>query len=303
VRKQKLGDDAFKNLFLESLMMDNVALQMGESFWLRSSEANIQLGGTMTVNKSKSGYRLDGTLNALRGNYTLRIGFVTRDFVVERGTVRYFGTPDLNADLDIQATHIVRPVEGPKEEIPVIAKITGTLLAPKLALESPVRPPLSETELISYLMFGRPSFSLSSTGGAGGFDQTTALQTAVAYLSSALSSELQRTLITDLGVPLDYIEIRPGTSSGGVLGTQSQVAQLAAGWQIGRKWFLKLNADLCTNQTQFYPDAEFRVSNEFTLKTSIEPTQSCSYSRGFGGTGLTSVKYQVGFDLLWNREY
>ncbi|MEP6572265.1 MAG: translocation/assembly module TamB domain-containing protein [Gemmatimonadota bacterium] len=303
VRQQKLGDDAFKNQFLESLIMDNVGLQMGESFWLRSGEANIQLGGTITVNKAKAGYRLDGTLNALRGNYTLRIGFVTRDFTVEHGTVRYFGTPDLNADLDIQARHLVRPVEGPKDEIPIIAKITGTLLAPKLALESTVRPPLSETELISYLMFGRPSFSLSSSGGAGGFDQATALQTAVSYLSSALSSELQRTLITDLGIPLDYIEIRPGTSSAGSVGSQLQVAQFAAGWQIGRKWFLKVNADLCTNRTQFYPDAEFRISNEFTLKASIEPTQSCSYNRIFGGAALSSVKYQVGFDLLWDREY
>src|SRR5206468_852946 len=109
------------------------------------------------------------------------IGFVARDFQVQRGTVRYFGTPDLNADLDIQAQHLVRPVDG-GDEIPVIAKVGGTLLAPKLSLESAGSLRLSETELVSYLVFGRPSFSLNQSGATGGFDQTTALQTSLSYL-------------------------------------------------------------------------------------------------------------------------
>jgi hypothetical protein len=191
------------------------------------------------------------------------------------------------------------------EEIPVIAKITGTLLAPKLSLESTQRPPLSETELVSYLMFGKPSFSLSGGNSAQGTEQLAKLQTAVSYLSSALSSELQRTLISDLGVPIDYIEIRPGeVSSGGPAGTSgvAQVAQLAAGWQIGRKWFVTVNADVCTNQTRFYPNVEFRISREFRFKTSVEPTQPCAAFRQ-GGEAITNYnKYQVGFDLLWERE-
>ena len=38
------------------------------------------------------------------------------------------------------------------------------------------------------------------------------MQTGLAYFSSALSSELERALIQDFGVPIDLIEIRPGVS-------------------------------------------------------------------------------------------
>ncbi len=296
IREQRLGAD-FDSRFLDSLTIDDLQLTMGESFWLRSNEANIQLEGSLTVNKVRDRYRYDGTLNAIRGNYSLRVGPVTRDFTVERGTVQYFGTPDLNAALDIQARHVVisTDVTNKGEEIPVIAKITGTLLQPKLTLESTQRPPLSETELVSYLVYGRPSFSLQGGGRQG---DNPALSAALSYLSSALSSEIQRTLISDLGVPIDYIDIRPG-EVGAV--ASAQLAQVAAGWQIGRKWFVTLVADLCTNTQRFYPNAEYRVSRQFRLKGSVEPAYSCQALAG--QPSFSSQKYQVGLDFLWEREY
>ena len=153
----------------------------------------------------------------MRGNYTLRIGgFVTRDFTVERGTVRYFGTPDLNADLDIEASHLVIAAET-SEEIPVIARITGTMLQPKLELTSPPtsnRPALSQTELVSYLMFGRPTFSLQGQGTARAASMPRC-RPALPISPARFSSELQRTLISDLGVPIDYLDIRTGGTGGG----------------------------------------------------------------------------------------
>jgi len=106
------------------------------------------------LSKAGKTYTPSGTLDALRGTYTLKFGQVTRDFTVERGSVRYFG--DLNAALDIRAVHVVRAVRG--EEIPVIANITGTLYAPKVTLESTFNPPISETDLVSYLVAGYPAF-------------------------------------------------------------------------------------------------------------------------------------------------
>jgi hypothetical protein len=75
---------------------------MGESL-APLQQANIQLDGSLTVDKTgASTLRRHPQRGA--GNYSLRIGgFVTKDFTVGR-TVRYFGTPDLNADLDIEAS-------------------------------------------------------------------------------------------------------------------------------------------------------------------------------------------------------
>ncbi|MGH7578671.1 MAG: translocation/assembly module TamB domain-containing protein, partial [Gemmatimonadales bacterium] len=186
----------FQNRFLDSLRINDLRVTIGSDVWLRSAEANIQLDGDVLVSKEAREYQPVGTLQAPRGSYTLKIGPVTRDFTVTRGEVSYIGT--LDAVLDIEARHTVRSVRG--EEIPIIASIEGTLYAPKLRLESTLRPPISETDLVSYLITGYPANEANAIG----------LETGLAYFSSALSSELERTLIQDLGVPIDLIEIRPG---------------------------------------------------------------------------------------------
>ena len=307
LRTERLGAD-FQSRFLDSLRIDTLQVRMGQNVWLRSGEANIQLDGAITVEKLRDQYRVDGELSALRGKYTLWIaGVVTRDFTVERGTVRYFGTPDLNAELDIEARHKVVAVET-GEEIEVIAKITGTMLQPKLELTSPPaaqRAPLSQTELVSYLMFGRPTFSQQGQGTATQQgNQYYAVQVGLSYLSSALTSELQRALVSDLGVPIDYLDIRPGgagaTSAAGQ-GASAQVAIVSAGWHLGQRWFVTVVADLCTNQQRFYPNVEFRITRELRIKGAVEPSYSCQVA--VNQPTLTGNKYQVGLDLLWKRDY
>jgi hypothetical protein len=291
LRRENLGA-GFQNRFLDSLTIKGLRVQLGSDAWLRSAEANIQLGGEVTLSKAAKTYTPSGTLDALRGTYTLKIGPVTRDFTVQRGSVRYFG--DLNAALDIRAVHAVRAVRG--EEIPVIAVITGTLYAPKVSLESTFNPPISETDLVAYLVTGYPANEAARISQG-------ALETGLAYFSSALSSELERALIQDLGIPLDLIEIRPGVSQG--RGAPS-LTQLAAGWQLGSKTFLTFNAGFCPenlgqfNYNNLGASLEFRFSREWSLKTSIEPTlQSCR--RDFGIT--SNVPYQIGSDVLWEREF
>jgi translocation and assembly module TamB len=292
LRRENLGAK-FQNHFLDSLTIQNMRVRLGSDVWLRSAEANIQLGGEVQLSKAAKTYSPSGTLDALRGSYTLKIGPITRDFTVERGSVRYFG--DLNAGLDIRAVHVVRAVRG--EEVPVIANITGTLYAPKVSLQSTFNPPISETDLVSYLVTGYPANEAARLG------QTNALETGLSYFSSALSSELERALIQDLGVPLDLIEIRPGVSQG--RGAQT-FTQLAAGWQLGSKTFLTFSAGFCPeNLGQFSynnlgASLEFRFSREWSLQTSVEPAlQSCR--RDFNFTN--SVPYQIGSDITWEREF
>jgi hypothetical protein len=151
-------------------------------------------------------------------------------------------------------------------------------------------------------MFGRPTFSLQSGNGQG--SQYAAVEAGLSYLSSALSSEIQRSLISDLGIPIDYLDIRTGgVGTGGLAGQggTAQVATVAAGWQIGRRWFVSVVADLCTNTQRFYPNAEFRMSRQIRLKTSVEPAYSCQVA--LNQPALSVNKYQVGLDLLWDREY
>jgi autotransporter translocation and assembly factor TamB len=218
---------------------------------------------------------------------------VTREFIVNQGTVRYFGTPDLDAELDIEARHVVHPAPGPtqptSEDITIIAHIRGTLLVPRLTLEAERRQ-LSQSEIISYLMFAKPSPELA--GGQAALVKSTA--------ASVVAGELERTLVSDLGVPLDYFEIRPGDPTDPFSG-----AQFAAGWQIGDKSFLVLNAGFCQRRSTRVTNSlgasfQYRISPEWRTEASFEPVRSCAGDVD-PAAGLGSR--QFGLDLFWEKRY
>jgi translocation and assembly module TamB len=295
IRRQRLGPE-FESVFLDSLRIEGLQLTMGSDVWLRSTEANIQLTGTVAVTKERDTYLLRGTLEAPRGAYRLVVGPVTREFVVSQGTVRYFGTPDLDAGLDIEARHVVHPVPGGAlspcgEDITIVGHIRGTLLVPQLTLEAE-RCQLSQTEIISYLMFGKSTFELAGNQGA----------LAKSTVASLVSGELERTFVSDLGVPLDYFEVRPGDPRNPFLG-----AQLAAGWQIGRKTFLVLNAGFCRGGKQVRvtnalgASLQFRISPEWRTEASFEPVRDCLATPGTDNA--PTPPRQVGLDLFWEKRY
>jgi len=303
VRRRRLGSD-LKSRVLETLRVRDFTLTIGDEFWLRSSEAKIQLDGKLRVEKARTTYRLDGTLHAVRGTYRLSpIPGFSRDFEVVRGDVRYFGTPDLNAELDIQAKHVVRTTKG--AELPVMARVTGTLFDPKLKLESTQRPPLSELDIVSYLITGAPASEAMAQGQA----QAALVTNGAAWLLSAGASALENTLVSDLGLPIDMLQIRP-VVSGGTQGQSLTTAfALAAGWQLGRKVFLTFNAGFCPSSLSsfdyrnFGAGIEWRVSQEWRVQGVVEPLLRLCGVAAIGQNVSTSLRYQVGADVLWQREF
>jgi translocation and assembly module TamB len=275
---------------------------MGPDVWLRSHEANIQLAGSFIVSKDveagASRYRLDGTLRAVRGTYRLVVGPTSKEFRVTRGTVRFFGTPDFNPVLDIVAEHSVQSVSGANLVVRVV--IGGTLQVPKLSLESDERPPLTESEIVSYLLFGRASFEQpSGVAATAGTSEQAIFQAAMAGLAGVVSGELEQTLVANLGIPVDYVAIRPGA---GTVGDIFGSTRVEAGSQIGKRTFLTLNAGLCqvarglSSQT-LGASIEYRLLAHWAVEASIEPTsQEC---RPAGFQIRPPAPYQVGFDLFW----
>ena len=296
IRRENLGAK-FQNRFLDSLRIEDLRVEMGSDVWLRSAEANIQLEGRVRVGKAGRTYNPIGTLNAPRGSYTLKIGPVTRDFTVNARPGAPTPATSTPASTSRRATRCAS-VRG--DEIPIIANITGTLYAPKLTLTSTIRPPISETDLVSYLITGYPANEATLVGQGG------ALQTGLAYFSSALSSELERALIQDIGVPIDLIEIRPGVSPARRAAARSPSSP--PGGRSGKKTFLTFNAGFCPDFSQLSyknlgASLEFRFSREWKLQSTVEPTiQSCG---NFGVTNrfISTNLYQIGFDILWEREF
>ena len=290
IREQRLGA-AFSQRFLDSLRINNLALRMGNDVWLRSTEANIQLSGEVSVDKVQDRYRIDGTLTTPRGTYRLPLGPASREFQVTRGEIRALGTPDLNADVDIDAQHKLRSIRG--EEVIVLVHIGGTLYDPRLTLSSDVRPPLSETEIISYMLVGAPSVDALANGGSEG------QRLLASQLAGVLSGQLEYALISDLGVPLDYLQIRPGDVAGGLSGTE-----IAIGKQFtvfGTSAFLSARPRFACRQ-QFVDvvgaSLEFRLTRNWVFAASADPLRGCEVL----GTS-SETKYQFGLDFLWEKSY
>ena len=299
IAQQRLGPE-FKNVFLDSLRIDGLELEMGSDVWLRSNEANIQLAGSVRLSRQRNQYLVSGTLQAVRGTYRLKVGSVlSREFVVTDGMVKYFGTPDQDAGLDILAKHVVHPVPTQghpnPEDITVIAHITGTLLVPKVTLQAE-KYELSQTELISYLLFGKSSVDLGGDQGPIA-DQRAVLRSALALLSG----EIEQTIVSG-GVPVDYVEIRPG---GGGQGDPLLGWQFAVGRQLGDKTFLVVNAGFCEGRQigvrNLGLSLQFRISPEWRTEASFEPVQTCADPAG--DTQGNTVPRQVGLDLFWEKRY
>ncbi|HZH80541.1 MAG TPA: translocation/assembly module TamB domain-containing protein, partial [Gemmatimonadales bacterium] len=177
-----------------------------------------------------------------------------------------------------------------------VAHITGTLLVPKVTLEAEKRD-LSQTELISYLLFGKSTVDLG--GDQGGIaDQRAVVQSAL----SLLSGEIEQQIVSG-GVPVDYVEIRPG---GGGQGDPLLGWQFAVGRQLGSKTFLVVNAGFCGGRPVYVGNTlgvslQFRISPEWRTEASFEPAQTCVDPSA--ETLGTTVPRQVGLDLFWEKRF
>jgi translocation and assembly module TamB len=306
IRREGLGA-RFENRLYNSLRVDSLRLEMGPDVWMRSSEANIQLRGDLIVNKVRDQYRLNGTLQTPRGTYRLSPGpslvqlVATREFTVTRGEVTYFGTPDLNAGLDIEARHEVHSVRG--EDITAIVHIGGTLYDPRLRFSSDAQPPISETEILSYLFFGAPSVEAFAGAGQGAYGDQRLVQQGLAQFLEAVSGQLEYSVISDLNVPLDYVQIRPSIYRNELAGVD-----VAVGKRLGEKWFVTLSPRICTTagESVFASEGldvgaslEYRFTKQWLFLVSGDPVQSCV---PFGSYRL-APKYQLGVDLLWEKRY
>ena len=291
IRSQGLAR-AFQNRFIDSLVVDSLRLGMGSEVWLRSTEANIQLAGSVVFSKVADIYRADGTLTTPRGLYQLPLGvqFATRQFTVTRGEIRMLGTPDLDGLVDIDAEYLIRRRTG--DNMTVFVHIGGTLYLPTITLTSDVRPALPEAEIISYLMFGGPLLAGTATF------QTK--QAAVQSVLSAFSGQVESALLSNFGLPFDFFQISP--TEQGLSGTQVEF-----GWQwdiFGIPAFVTPTSRFgCqqnwTKSENWGLSLELRLSRDWRVAGSVEPVRGCSTNAITAGAGTR----QAGVDVLWERNY
>jgi translocation and assembly module TamB len=286
---------------IRNLTVSNVDIAIGENVWLRSQEANIKLGGAVSVTRQGDRLTLVGPLLANRGTYRLYLGPVVRTFEVQRGVITFYGGPVIDPTLDIVAVHSVRQAGSERREVRIRVTIGGTLLQPRLGLSSDERIQISETQILSYLVSGQPTFVAENS------DQ---LQTAVATILPTLGALFEQAIVEQLRF-VDMFQLQAGTTTLGQstflqdLGGAIAQSRIALGKQLTERTFLSANAGLCTfagdAQDLRFIDAlgltlEHRLNHGFSVQLSVEPATNKALCR----TDVIEFNRprQIGLDLF-----
>jgi translocation and assembly module TamB len=237
---------------LQGLTAQNVQITMGSDVRLRSSEANIKLGGSVNVIRASGlsargvpALAVEGALTTERGTFLMRFGDVLyRLFSIEGGEVRFFGDADFNPTLNIRALYSVRQADQlySNRNISIRARLLGTLAQPRLALESADSLSLSESDLFAYLLTGRPSADI---GGLNTYYADLLLTNIGSSLSARYSGRF-----------FDYIQLQSvsgAISSSNQSRSQSLFAglagtQLGVGKQLNDRTFVSLTTGFCPLQ-------------------------------------------------------
>ena len=135
--------------FWKNLEMD-IGLEAPGGVWVRDKRLNVEFAGQIRAMKHPGEKRIfaGGEARALKGTYELQ----GRLFKVEKGVIRFPGNPKMEATVDGQAVH---KMEG----LSLVLTASGAVIKPQVKLES--IPPLPPSDLLAYLVFGRPASSLS----------------------------------------------------------------------------------------------------------------------------------------------
>ncbi len=275
-----------------SPFMENLTIQLGlkveRDTWLRSSEANVEITGNLNVQMQPAQKELwiDGTLEAVRGDYR----YVNKRFEVIDGTIEFVGTPAMNPNLRITARYTVRTQ---KEPIDIRLLIGGTLEDMTLTLESDAQPPIPESDLLSYLVFGRPSYELTRPGDEGSLLGDFTRGVPEALVGYALGS----LLVGESGIAyVDVSRVDPVGEEGEFrqpLGPALSATQVELGWYLAPTVFVSFAQQL----VGVPPTArvEWRLDERFTLRAITQPRFGRQSALFFEAT---SAELQQSFGLF-----
>lgn len=213
--------------FFRNLSGD-IRVSASRNVWIRDRDLNVEISGDVDLVKDQEGLRVYGSLDSRQGRYE----FQNTSFAIHRGEINFRGSTDINPDLYIIATRRVRLVTNENAVISIV--VGGTLLKPKISLESDAAERLSENDILSYLLIGRPADEMSGLmGGEGGDGNRLEGQAAVLVLGLA-ANQLKQTIGRRLN--LDVVEID--------LGMGSSATRVRAGKYFGSRFFVSYAQDV-----------------------------------------------------------
>ena len=245
---------------MDRVKMD-LSVQMPGQVWIRrtsSPKANIELMGKLRLTQQPGqDMQFFGQVEPVPDRGTLELS--GRQFRLSEGDINLAGPID-STKLDVTASYQV-PTQGSGEDEGVIIDVHARGRLDSLGLEFTSDPSLSQDDILSYIVTGRPAsdnplFEGSGTGG-GNVGEQVALGTLTSAISNAAGQSLG----------LDVFQIRQEPSRG---------LTLTAGRYVGPRLFLDMQLPLQlgsqarqTPGANLGPGFELEYTLQRWLRTSI----------------------------------
>jgi translocation and assembly module TamB len=237
-------DVALESQVLRNMSV-NVEVSVERGTWARSRDANVEVYGAVGVRRAPVTEELvfTGALHTDHGEYTV----YGKRFAVTRGSARFTGEPTLNPALQILATYEVR--QAGRAPFDIRVAVGGSLRRPTLLLDSDAQPTLSQSDLLSFLAFGRSSTSLLQFDGTGLGGGGSSLAGNVASLATQQLAGVALGALVDVAkadltsatradvVDIVPADLPPDISLGG-LGTVLRGTEVQLGKYVDRRTFI-----------------------------------------------------------------
>jgi hypothetical protein len=303
-----LGSSAFMQAFENNLQIAGVPIRLGRDVRLRSTEANVLLSGELTLTKAKSlasrGEQLEGVLSTVSGTYNLKLPLVQREFQVLPGGTVIFDGPPTTPRPSIHAQYNVPQIRD--RPLGIIVTLSGRMPNPQLSFSSNATYEISQSDLLSYLLTGRPGFgaAVSGTQSGSGADLLSLVSPTVgAWASENLRRALPFFDVLQLqlgaGQAANSDVATTGVFSKENLQSYINAATVDIGRQLTSNLFIAGTVNFCqlTAASNYGARLEYRFQPSLTLQASYDPP-------ALAGTCNTSVvsliqqPSQASFSLL-----
>ena len=234
---------------MENLSLE-VALDLGRDTRLQHQNANITLGGGLSLSKKRDeAPGLAGVIRLAHG----WAGFQGRRFVLNRGSLTFDKETQLNPRLDILAQY-------EHDDYVIDAVVGGTAETPRLDLRS--TPPLEQADILAVLLFGKPASALNKG------EEIDLQQEAVALTSGYAAATLGQSVSDALGLDTLGIDLSGLDFSGGQVGfgrALTRKTRISASQGIGGKRGQEVAIDY-----EMTPNLDLRTSADSTGSSSAD---------------------------------
>jgi translocation and assembly module TamB len=224
------------------------------SLFVKAEGIDAQFKGDLVVTvHDVNDIRGKGSLNVVRGTYK-NYGV---DLKIQRGLISFTGRIG-NPSLDALALRTVNDIRAG-------VVVSGTLEKPVIKMYS--NPPMSETDILAYIVFGHP------LGGGSGEQSALLMKAASVLLSRGESSSLQDQLQKKLGIDVLDVEnttapgaqVTPGTPAPGTPESTAARSLITVGKYLTPKLYISYGQSLFKSGNLF--KMRYSLSRHFDIES------------------------------------